>query len=261
MSRISLTEELRDEYRRLFVACEIRQDKAAEVEDIIEGLRAAEPRYRAVGAALGVPWFMVGVIHYLETGRDFDSHLHNGDPLTERTQHLPDGRPPEGEPPFDWETSAIDALSLHHLDQWQDWSLPGTLFKLEGYNGWNYRLHHPEVYTPYLWNGSKHYESGKYIADGTWSDTAVAQPCGAAVLLRRMAERGLIAFAEPGQTPLLIRYAETGPLPWVAELQRFLNSLPGIFVKMDGCPGPKTSEAFFKVTGRYLLGDPRENES
>ena len=41
------------------------------------------------------------------------------------------------------------------------------------------------------------------------------------------------------------------------ELQRWLNTFPGIFVKIDGVPGPRTSEAYRKVTGSYLPGDPR----
>jgi len=40
-------------------------------------------------------------------------------------------------------------------------------------------------------------------------------------------------------------------------LQRFLNSFPGIFVKVDGFAGEKTSDAFKKVTGYFLQGDPR----
>lgn len=258
MGRVVLTEELEADYRQLFATCAIDPERAAEVDDIVTALAADRRRYRRVGAALNVPWYLVAVIHYLETGRRFDCHLHNGDPLTERTVHLPDGHPAEGEPPFRWEESAADALRLRFLDQWEDWSVAGTLFRLEGYNGWSYRLHRPEVPSPYLWGGSNHYQRGKYVADGTWNDTAVASECGGAVLLRRLAERGLIRLAGPIVEPLPIRYAETGPRPRVRELQAFLNQFPGIFVKVDGWPGLKTSAAFRRIFGRYLPGDPRE---
>lgn len=43
----------------------------------------------------------------------------------------------------------------------------------------------------------------------------------------------------------------------IESLQRWLNTFPGIFVKIDGTPGNLTSEAFRKVTGVYLPGDPR----
>jgi hypothetical protein len=36
-----------------------------------------------------------------------------------------------------------------------------------------------------------------------------------------------------------------------------LNTYPGIFLKVDGITGPKTSDAYRRVTGLYLPGDPR----
>lgn len=260
MSRIVLTEELQAEYARLFSTCDIRPERAAEADALADALLADRGRYHAVAGRLKLPWFAVAVLHYADTERDFNVHLHNGDPLGERTRHLPDGRPLEGEPPFAWEDSAVDALRLRHVDQWDDWGIAGTLFLLEGYGGWGYRLHHPEVLSPYLWNYSTHYSQGKYVTDDTWSETALARQCGVAVLLRRLAERGAIEFAGGGERaprPLL-RYDRGAPSPTVAALQRFLNTLPGVFVKVDGTAGPRTSEAFHKLCGRYLLDDPRE---
>lgn len=262
MSRITLTGELRQDYQRLFATCAIREDKAAEVDELADALLADRDRYQTVGERLKVPWFVVAALHYADAGRDFTVHPHNGDPLTERTRHLPAGRLLEGEPPFDWEDSAADALRLYYFDQWPDWSIAGALFVLEGRGGWGYRLHHSETLSPYLWNYSLHYTQGKYITDDTWSESAVAQRCGAGVLLRRLAERGLIEFAGTGE-PLawpLLRYAETEASPWVEALQRFLNTLPGIYVRVDGRAGPRTSEAFHRVTGLYLPGDPRASE-
>lgn len=259
MARVLLDEELRCEYQRLFETCVVNKDKVAGVEALIAGLMAHREDYQAVEDALGVPWHVAAVIHSLEREGRFDCHLHNGDPLTARTVHLPDGYPRQGEPPFTWMESALDALKLHHLNQWRDWTISGTLFKLEAYGGWNYRLFHPNVPTPYLWNYSNHYQSGKYIADGTWSNTAVTQECGGAVLLRRMAERGLITFPGVDDTPVIC-YSENGTMPGAVELQEFLNGFPGIFVKVDGWLGPRTSDAFRKLTGQYLMGDPRDAE-
>ncbi|MFZ1639915.1 MAG: hypothetical protein WAV07_00460 [Candidatus Contendobacter sp.] len=261
MSRIVLTPELQNDYQRLFAACAIRPEWAAAVEDRVDAIMADRDRYWTVGQRLNLPWFIVAALHEADTGRDFTVHLHNGDPLTERTRHLPEGRPVEGEPPFAWEDSAADALRLCHFDQWSDWSIAGTLFKLEGHGGWGYRLHHPEVPSPYLWNYSTYYHQGKYVTEDTWSETAVAQRCGAAILLRRLAERDLIKFATRGESaPGPLRYAETETSPWVEALQRFLNTLPGIYLKVDGRAGSRTSNAFHKLTGRYLPGDPRDSE-
>ena len=263
MSRVTLNDELIADYRRLFTDCVLAADRITEIDEIAAGIVADRARYEAVAQTLGIPWFVVAVIHHLATERSFECHLHNGDPLLARTVHLPDGRPAEGEPPFSWGESAIDALKLQFLDQWQDWSLPGVLFKLEGCDTWAYRLHRPEVKSPYLWCGSNHYEHGRFIAEDTWSETAVAGRCGGAVLLRRMAELGLITFVDDAEENLpdalrLIRYAEQPcRQPLVAELQRFLNRMPGIFVRVDGWPGPLTSTALSRIVGQYLPGDPR----
>lgn len=99
------------------------------------------------------------------------------------------------------------------------------------------------------------------MRDGRWSDTAGSAQLGAAVLLRRMAEKNLVAFTQPvevdtGSAPLL-RYAPREESPYAKQLQVFLNKLPGIFVKEDGLAGDRTSDAFKKVTGFYLHEDPR----
>ena len=258
MSRVVLTEELRAEYGRLFSACDIRAERSAEADELADALLADWGRYHAVSARLKIPWFVVAALHYADTGRDFTVHPHNGDPLTDRTRHVPDGRPLDGEPPFAWEDSAADALRLWHFDQWEDWSIAGTLFALEGRGGWGYRLNHPEVPSPYLWNYSTHYSQGKYVTDDTWSETAVAPRCGIAVLLRRLAERGSIQFGDERPARPLVRYTRADASPAAEALQRFMNTLPGIFVKVDGLAGPRTSEAFHKLCGRYLLGDPRD---
>lgn len=262
MSRIALTPMLQDEYRHLFASCELRSEYAAALDALASAVWLDRDRYQAVGAPLGIPWFVVAAWHYGESGRDFGVHPHNGDPLTERTRHLPDGRPPTGEPPFRWEESATDALCLRHVHQWSDWSVAGVLFTLESQGGWRYRLRQPPVHSPYLWHGSTHYQHGKYVTDDLWNDTAIPQRYGVAVLLRRLAERDLIAF--PGEHDSacwpLIGYLKGESSPWVTALQRFLNTLPGIYVKVDGQAGPQTSAAFHKLVGRRLPGDPQDRD-
>jgi lysozyme family protein len=267
MPSVQLTARLRDEYNELFNACVIRLDRAAEVESIIIKIDANRSTYDKVEAALGVPWYVVGVIHNMESSLNFTTHLHNGDPLTARTVQVPAGRPKLGNPPFTWEESAEDALTLKRLGADTDWTLAGSLYRLEQYNGWGYRLHHPEVLSPYLWSNSNQYTSGKYIADGTWSDTAVSKQCGAAVILRRMVEKLMFEFVdqplpEDDSEPLVVAHSnrkskDPAIVARAEELQRWLNSFEGIFVKVDGVPGDRTSDAFKRVTGAFLPGDPR----
>jgi|RhiMetdeSRZDD1v2_1073273.scaffolds.fasta_scaffold17509_10 lysozyme family protein len=278
MATVAFTSSLRDEYQELFDSCHVRPERATEVNGLVKKVGQNRERYDGVGAPLGIPWYFVGVIHGMEASFDFTRHLHNGDPLTARTVQEPPNRPASGQPPFSWEESATDALRLKKLEKITDWDLPRTLYQLEAYNGFGYRLRHPEVLTPYLWSFSDHYTQGKYIADGTFSPTAVSKQCGAAVLLRRMAELAVIEF-RPDGTPMTdvadhggasnTLFDEFGPLVQfstkkksteVENLQRLLNTFPGIFVKVDGVPGEKTSDAFKKVTGHFLVGDPRAEE-
>ena len=258
MSRVSLDETLREDYRERFQACVIDPARIAEVDATVAAMEADRPRYQRVGDGLGIPWFVVAILHYLETGRDFGVHLHNGDPLEQRTVYEPAGRPLAGEPPFSWEASAVDALQQRLLDRWTDWSLEGVLFKLEGYHGWQYRLRQPGVASPYLWSFSNHYRAGKFVTPEIWSDSAVVEYCGGGVLLRRLAELGWAQPVAPVATVgPLIRFREGSDHDlWTEELQRFLNRLPGIFVRIDGRPGPRTSSALHQALGWPLRGDP-----
>ena len=269
MSAMSLTAGLRAEYEQLFASCRIRPERELAVDQLAERVVAGRHRYAAVTAATGVPWFVVAALHALEAGLRFDRHLHNGDPLRDRTRRVPAGRPRRGAPPFTWEESAIDALTLQYLPRARDWSVGATLYRLERYNGWGYRRFHADVPSPYLWSFSTYYDRGKYVADGRWSASARSAQCGAAVLLRRLAERGEIAFAT-GVTfaaePLVSRYARTRPrhadlARRAEELQAWLDTFPAVYVRVDGIPGPRTSAAYRTVTGAYLPGDPRATAS
>jgi lysozyme family protein len=254
MPRIPLTQKLAEEYESLYRSCSYDKDRFDDIDRLVDGLLSHKGRYEAVSDAVGAPWYFVAVIHQMESSADFTRHLHNGDPLTDRTRHVPAGRPKRGSPPFTWEESATDALKLRRIDKVPSWPLARLLYEIEGYNGWGYRLYHPHVLSPYLWSWSNHYHGGKYVADGRWSDTARSRQCGAAVILRRMEERGEISFARVEET--LFRYSD-GPLPHADELQRFLNRFPGIALRVDGWPGRRTSDAVKKLFGFYLKGDPR----
>ncbi|GHE20184.1 hypothetical protein [Halomonas urumqiensis] len=278
---ISLNAPLRREYEQLFETCRIRPTKLPHVEQTINRLVDQRPRYEEVVNRQGVPWVFVALVHNMEASGNFSCHLHNGDPLTARTVQVPAGRPKHGSPPYSWEESAADAMALKRLGASTDWSLAGMLYQLERYNGWGYRMYHPHVLSPYLWSFSEHYISGRYVADGRWSDTAVSQQCGAAVVLRRMAEHGLVEFAdqprvspatdsasaEPTSTEPLVprhsmrRASRQAEAERAEQLQRWLNTFPGIFLKVDGAPGDRTSDAYRRVTGHYLPGDPRQQES
>ncbi|WP_456382347.1 hypothetical protein [Hydrogenimonas sp.] len=256
MPKVNYSPKLAEEYLRLYRTCAASPARFDAIDRLVERLLEHRGRYETVASELKMPWYFVAAVHNMESSQDFTKHLHNGDPLTERTVHVPAGRPRRGTPPFTWEESALDALKMRGLGRVKAWPLPRLLYELEGYNGWGYRLYHPHVLSPYLWSWSNHYHGGKYTADGRWSDTAVSKQCGAAVLLHRMEEIGAIRLAEKEETPFFV-YAD-GPLPRADELQRFLNRFPGIALRVDGWPGRRTSDAVHRLFGFYLRGDPRE---
>lgn len=195
----ALNDLLRLEYSARYGIAALNKGRESEASIVIKRIVAGRPRYESASVATSVPWYVIAVIHQLECDGNFDCHLHNGDPLTARTVHIPSDRPRIGEPPFTWEQSATDALTLEGLDIWKDWTLPGTLYQLEKYNGFGSRLH--GVPSPYLWGGTQLYHRGKYISDGEWNGYAQSQQIGAAILLKIMSSEGVIAFP-PGVPPV-----------------------------------------------------------
>lgn len=188
---MNFTPEVKAEYEALFATCKVRLDRIAQVDSIISKIVANRARYEAIGDPLNfIPWYFIGAIHNLETGLRFDRHFHNGDPLTARTIHVPAGRPIHGTPPFTFEESVRDALMEKGFHQKPNWPLAKMLFRMERYNGFGYRKKH--INSPYLWSFSNQYESGKFVADGVFSLSAISQQCGGAALFKRMEDRGLI---------------------------------------------------------------------
>jgi lysozyme family protein len=161
---------------------------------------AAEEKYKAVHAQIGVPWFFIGALHMRESSCNFSTHLHNGDTLNARTTHVPAGRPTDGSPPFTWEESAIDALKLKSLHRVPSWPVERMLYHAEEFNGWGYA--YKRVNSPYVWAGTNHEQSGKYIADHVWDANANDSQLGVAAVLIRLAEmRPDIKAALASQAP------------------------------------------------------------
>src|SRR5690242_19094614 len=105
---------MKRDYETLFAQAAIYTDHLPEIDIVVDHIAAprAWARYQKVQAATGVPAHVIGIIHQREASGRFDWHLHNGDPLSARTYHEPPGRPPTGGPPFTWEVSATDALTM-----------------------------------------------------------------------------------------------------------------------------------------------------
>jgi uncharacterized protein (TIGR02594 family) len=194
--------KLAAEYKSLWDNAVIREQHRQEVTKTARKVRDLKSTYDKVSAATNVPWYIVGLIHSLESGFK-TAHLHNGDPLTARTVQEPPGRPKKGSPPFSWEASAIDALTMHGMQNVgaAGWSIERIAFELERYNGFGYRNHHPEVKSPYLWSFTNQYTMGKYIGDHKFSSTARSEQVGAMAVLKQLVAEGVVTIGVQANVP------------------------------------------------------------
>jgi lysozyme family protein len=180
--------ELESEYRAFYDACVIRPERQANLDFYTSRLNKFKAVYSDIGNELHIPWYFIGIIHAMECGFNFGTHLHNGDPLTARTVHVPANRPAVGSPPFAWRDSASDALIFEGFGHEAAWSIPRMLYLFERYNGFGYRK--LRVPSPYLWSFSNLYIKGKFVSDGHFDSDAVSAQSGAGVMLKALQAQG-----------------------------------------------------------------------
>lgn len=179
-------DQLKQNYLMLYSLMVINTSKEPVIDGIITKISSNIQRYKNVSSKMGtLPWYVVAIIHSMECSLNFNCHMHNGDPLTARTIHVPRGRPIQGSPPFRWEDSAIDAMNMRGFASVTDWSIPAILFDFESYNGFGYRM--KGLNTPYLWSFTNNYTTGKFTFDHGFDPNIISQECGAAPLLFKLA--------------------------------------------------------------------------
>jgi lysozyme family protein len=173
----------------------------------------AKARYLFVSAKTGVPWAAIAVIHERECSQDWTRSLAQGDPWNRVSVYVPAGRGP-----FEsWEEAAIDALvnCAPFTARNKDWSIGGTLTKLEEYNGLGYAARGKP--SPYIWSGTDQYSCGKYVRDGVYDPEAVDGQLGCAgLLLAMMALDPAITFTDVAITPAERAPATPNSTPRVA---------------------------------------------
>jgi lysozyme family protein len=191
-----------------WVAAKNNPDRAALFANVAKRLSVpdAKARYGAVSEKTGVHWAFVAVAHERECSQDWAGSLAQGDPWDRISVHVPAGRGPFKS----WEEAAVDALAncAPYAAHNRDWSIGGTLTKLEEYNGLGYASRGRP--SPYIWSGTNQYVSGKYVRDGVYDPDAVdSQPGCAGLLMAMMVLDPSIKFTDVAISPS----APDGPPP------------------------------------------------
>jgi lysozyme family protein len=252
-------QQYKQEYEKLFNECAIKTNKYDEIDSYIDKMVTNKHRYQTVSDKVNIPWYFIAIVHCMEGSLSFNKHLHNGDPLTARTVQVPTGRPTAGNPPFEWENSALDALTYEGFTNWSDWTISGMLYCFERYNGFGYRKY--GINSPYLWSYSNLYLKGKFTVDGHFDPESKSKQIGAAVFLRRMSEKNIAIKGEIDiitQIKLLgeeVIFDPDNIQDNAIQLQKLLNSV-GVHLKVDGLAGRNTSDSYKIISGKYLKGDP-----
>jgi lysozyme family protein len=164
--------------------------KVAEATSQAKKICLYKNRYQAVEAQTGVPWFVIGCLHMRESNGNFNTWLHNGDPMVRngqrvKTVHVPVGRPPN--PDVSWETGAYDALvTCERLNEITDWCPERVAYACEQFNGFGYRNPSRNIPSPYLWGGTSVQKPGKFVSDGVYDATVMDPQVGAMAVLKQV---------------------------------------------------------------------------
>jgi uncharacterized protein (TIGR02594 family) len=181
-------------YRKAFDMCAIDQGYEAAVRSTVKLVLSGKEKYQVVEKATGVPWYVIGAVHFKEASCNWKSVLHNGERIIgtgKKTMLVPKGRGP-----FEtWEEAAIDAMKGESLGKMKSWELGALLLACEKYNGWGYQTGAGKAEnSPYLWARSNiNDDSGKYVSDGKFDPDATTQKTtGLAVILKELEKSGEI---------------------------------------------------------------------
>ncbi len=199
MGKTFVFSEHKADYELLWKTCVIKKEREIEIKNLADRILKNKARYVALASQLKseiphIEWWIIGLIHHMEAGCDFGKYQHNGEKLGAITKKVPKGILFKT-----WEESAIDA-SRRHLKV-LDGGIARVLAVIEGFNGYGYRLYHPNVKTPYLWSYTNHYTKGKYVEylvrgvyRSKWEPELVSKQCGVVAILKYLHANGHITI-------------------------------------------------------------------
>ena len=148
-----------------------------ELEQLKNIFEKNKDKYEKVAEETGIPAELICAIHYREGSCNFDTYLHNGDPLGKPTTHVPANIYFE-----DWSEAAIDAIKSQNPEIVKDGDFGSCMDFAERYNGLGYR--NKGLASPYVWAGTTNYTGGMYVADGQFDANARDKRVGVAVMMK-----------------------------------------------------------------------------
>src|ERR1700722_1327471 len=147
----NLFQKYRAGYENNWQNMQIRHDSIDQAKKEAARLLTHKAIYQQIETITGVPYSFTALVHYRESGSDFNTYLGNGQPLNRVTTIVPKRRGPFR----DFVDGAGEVLRIQGLGGATYWSVARMLFRLEGYNGYGY--HSRDVNSPYLYSGSTVY--------------------------------------------------------------------------------------------------------
>jgi len=200
-------------------------------------------RYEGVAKSVDMPAELICAIHLREASGNFNTYLHQGDPLGKPAVNHPANIPVFHK----WEDAAIHALKMKHkVSIREDLGMNSGTTDIaamatfsEYYNGLGY--HNRGRSSPYVYAQTSQYEGGKYVADGRYDPNAVDQNPGVIAILAILNNPAFaVDTREVAPRPMGYRVLQSGSTGHdVRELQAALNAL-GYVLSPDGEFGPGT---------------------
>lgn len=226
-----------------------------ELKVFVAHYEANKERYEKIAKDANVPAALIAALHYRESTGDFDTYLHQGDPLGKKAVHVPKDIPVFHE---------FDEAALHALEMKQSIEDQTGLTKdtrdpavvatyAEAYNGLGY--HNRDVPSPYVYSGTEEYRSGKYVSDGNYSSRTKDEQPGVIAMMGSVGALDGLKYDPSKPTP-----ARTPDEAWqrlvntkrtlargaggeaVTRLQELLKAA-GQELSVDGDFGPGTERA------------------
>ncbi len=158
---------MEQEYQYLWPLAKVQPDYQREAKMLVDWAKHNRGLFDLASEATKVPWWVIAGINQLEMGMNFNGTILNGDSWKDKTTHYPPGLGPWK----NWLDACIWGLRYEargwnfDLAKFQ-WTVGGTFYFAECYNGHNARLAMgleiiPANASPYIYSGTQFYQKGK----------------------------------------------------------------------------------------------------